>query len=150
MGFMILAIIAGMPRARFKAAVLTTTKQLSPSAVESRWALHPGRGYQQSDPSYKSKFQRYSELILTAVAEPWTQRHSSDLEYMRRRANETRARGVPGRGAGGLFARLWRSNSNCNLHGVVAIVNTKFNRRRSAGEAVPACILQPYFDCFTR
>ena len=77
---MILAIIyAGMPRARFKAAVLTTTKQLSPSAVESSWALHPGRGYQQSNPSYKSKFQRYSELILTAVAEPWTQRHSSDL-----------------------------------------------------------------------
>ena len=43
--------------------------------------LYPGRAYREDDPSYKSKFQRYSDLILTAVAEPWAQRHSSELDH---------------------------------------------------------------------
>jgi hypothetical protein len=33
--------------------------------------LYSGRAYREGDPSYESKFHRYSDLILTAVAEPW-------------------------------------------------------------------------------
>jgi len=54
------------------------------SALALLWkaaGLYPGRAYRESDPSYKSKFQRYSDLILTAVAEPWAQRHSSELDH---------------------------------------------------------------------
>jgi len=46
------------------------------SAVALLWkaaGLYPGRAYRESDTSYKSKFHRYSDLILTAVAEPWAQ-----------------------------------------------------------------------------
>ena len=43
---------------------------------------------------YKSKFHRYSDLILTAVAEPWAQRHSGDLDHMRRRTYKAWA-GMP-------------------------------------------------------
>jgi hypothetical protein len=67
------------------------------SALALLWkaaGLNPGRAYRESDPSYKSKFHRYSDLILTAVAEPWAQRHSDDLDHMRRRAREARA-GMP-------------------------------------------------------
>jgi hypothetical protein len=54
--------------------------------------LYPGRACTESDPSYKSKFHRYSDLIMTAVAEPWAQRHSGDLDHMRQRIYEARAR----------------------------------------------------------
>jgi hypothetical protein len=67
------------------------------SALTLLWQaaeLHPGRGYRHSDPSFKSEFHRYSELILTAVGEPWTQRHSGDLDHMRRRTHKARA-GMP-------------------------------------------------------
>jgi hypothetical protein len=64
------------------------------SALAPLWesaGLNPGRVYRDSDPSYKSKFHRYADFILTAVAEPWAQRHSGHLDQMRRRAYETRA-----------------------------------------------------------
>jgi hypothetical protein len=67
------------------------------SALALLWkaaGLHPGRGYRHSDPSHKSKFHHYSDLILTAVAEPWAQRHSGDLDHMRRRTYKARA-GMP-------------------------------------------------------
>src|SRR5262245_48381989 len=54
------------------------------SALALLWkaaGLSPGRAHREGDPSYKSKFHRYSELILTAVAEPWAQRHSGDLDH---------------------------------------------------------------------
>jgi hypothetical protein len=41
------------------------------SALALLWkaaGLNPGRAYRESDPSYKSKFHRYSDLILTAVS----------------------------------------------------------------------------------
>jgi hypothetical protein len=65
------------------------------SALALLWkaaGLHPGRANHPSDTSYKSKCHRYSDLILTAVGEPWAQRHSSDLDHMRQQANEARAR----------------------------------------------------------
>ena len=64
------------------------------SALALLWeaaGLHPGRANNASDTLYKSKFHRYSDLILTAVAEPWAQRHTGDLEHMQRRAYAARA-----------------------------------------------------------
>jgi hypothetical protein len=67
------------------------------SALALLWeaaGLHPGRAHHASDTLYKSKFHRYSDLILTTVAEPWAQRHTGDLEHMQRRAYAARA-GMP-------------------------------------------------------
>jgi len=67
------------------------------SALALLWqaaGLHPGRAYREGDKSYKSKFHRYSDLILTAVAEPWAQRHTGGLDHMHRRASKARA-GMP-------------------------------------------------------
>ena len=67
------------------------------SALARLWkaaGLHPGRAYRENDSSYKSKFHRYSDLILTAVAEPWAQRHSGNLDHMRQQIYKARA-GMP-------------------------------------------------------
>src|SRR4029450_10013163 len=64
------------------------------SALALLWeaaGLHPGRANNASHTLYKSKFHRYSDLILTGVAEPWAQRHTDDLDQMRRRAYEALA-----------------------------------------------------------
>ncbi len=45
--------------------------------------LNPGRGYNSLDPTYKSKFHRVADLILTALAEPWTDRHFDDIDKVR-------------------------------------------------------------------
>jgi hypothetical protein len=37
--------------------------------------LRPARARHPEDPSYKSKFHTFAELILTAVVDPWTRRH---------------------------------------------------------------------------
>ena len=58
------------------------------SALARLWkaaGLRPGRAYREGDRPYKSKFHSYSDLILTAVAEPWAQRHSGDLAHTRQR-----------------------------------------------------------------
>ena len=65
------------------------------SALVRLWeaaGLRPARAYREGDSPYKSKFHRYSDLILTAVGEPWTHRHSGDLDQMRRRSHEAWAR----------------------------------------------------------
>jgi hypothetical protein len=57
--------------------------------------LYPGRACRPDDSSYRSQFHRYSDLILTAVAEPWAERHSSNLDRMRRRIYKAWARMPP-------------------------------------------------------
>ena len=42
--------------------------------------IRPGRAMNCADPSYKSKFHRYADLLLTAVTEPWSSRHDAPLE----------------------------------------------------------------------
>ena len=67
------------------------------SALARLWeaaGLHPARAYREGDSRYKSRFHRYSDLILAAVGEPWAQRHSSDLDHMRRKSYKNRA-GMP-------------------------------------------------------
>ncbi len=57
-------------------------------AIASIWriaGLNPGRGYDSADATYKSKFHRFADLILTALAEPWTQRHAGNLDDLRER-----------------------------------------------------------------
>ena len=67
------------------------------SALARLWkaaGLYPARAYREGDWPYKSKFHRYSDLILTAVAEPWAERHSGDLDHMRQRTRKAWA-GMP-------------------------------------------------------
>jgi hypothetical protein len=67
------------------------------SALVRLWkaaGLRPARAYREGDSHYKSKFHRYSDLILTAVGEPWAQRHSGNLDHMRRRTYKAWA-GMP-------------------------------------------------------
>jgi hypothetical protein len=71
------------------------SKYVSDLALLWRTAgLYPGRACNPGDSSHKSKFHRYSDLILTAVAEPWAQRHTGDLAHIRRRTLKTWA-GMP-------------------------------------------------------
>jgi hypothetical protein len=54
--------------------------------------LHPTRARDPGDPIYKSKFHRFSDLILAALAEPWTHRHDGDLDNIRKRVYEVRSK----------------------------------------------------------
>ena len=67
------------------------------SALARLWkaaGLRPARAFREGDWSYKSRFHRYSDLILTAVGEPWAHRHSGNLDHMRRQSYKARA-GMP-------------------------------------------------------
>lgn len=58
------------------------------SETASIWrvaGLNPGRAFDPADATYKSKFHRFADLILTALAEPWTQRHAGNLDDLRER-----------------------------------------------------------------
>jgi hypothetical protein len=63
--------------------------------IASIWrcaGLHPARARDPYDPIYKSKFHRFSDLILTALAEPWTCRHDGDLDHILKSIYEIRAK----------------------------------------------------------
>jgi hypothetical protein len=63
--------------------------------VGSIWqaaGLYPTRARNYQDPTYKSRFHRFTDLILTALAEPWTHRYDANLNEIRRRAFDARAR----------------------------------------------------------
>jgi hypothetical protein len=80
------ALVAGLENESISSpdpAMLISNYVLALALLWESAGLYPGRAYREGDPSYKSKFHRYSELILTAVAEPWAQRHSGDLDHMR-------------------------------------------------------------------
>ena len=47
--------------------------------VWRRGGLQPSRASHPANPLYKSRFHRYAELILTAMAEPWAKRHNGDV-----------------------------------------------------------------------
>lgn len=52
--------------------------------------LNPSRASHPANPAYKSKFHRFSDLVLTAVVEPWSRRHDNDRDHMRHLAHRTR------------------------------------------------------------
>jgi hypothetical protein len=48
------------------------------AAVAAIWvhhAIRPGRTVNPSNPSYRGKFHRFLDLVLTAVVDPWSRRH---------------------------------------------------------------------------
>jgi hypothetical protein len=53
--------------------------------------LHPTRATHPENPEYKSRFHVFVDLILSAVAEPWTDRYTGDVEELRNKAAEVRA-----------------------------------------------------------
>jgi len=60
-------------------------------AIKSIWGtagLKLGRGYDPADASYKSKFHRFADLILTALAEPRTHRHFGDINKILQQIRE--------------------------------------------------------------
>lgn len=52
--------------------------------------LNPARARNPANPAYKSKFHRFADLVLTAVAEPWSRRHDSDRDQIQKMANRAR------------------------------------------------------------
>lgn len=62
------------------------------ASVANRWreaGIKPSRARHPEDPTYKSGFHRFVELVITAILEPWTLRHDGGLEE---RAKATRQR----------------------------------------------------------
>jgi hypothetical protein len=57
------------------------------TAVADVWrdaGLKPSRAKHPENPKYKSKFHRFADLVLTAVIEPWSNRHGGDLDAVSR------------------------------------------------------------------
>jgi hypothetical protein len=65
------------------------------AAVAAVWQEHdlrPSRATRHKDPKYTSGFHRFAELILTAVAEPGSNRHSQDRDEVARQVWANHAR----------------------------------------------------------
>jgi hypothetical protein len=53
------------------------------ASVANCWrdaGIKPTRARHPEDPTYKSRFHRFVELVITAILEPWTLRHDGGLE----------------------------------------------------------------------
>jgi hypothetical protein len=53
------------------------------ASVANCWhdaGIKPTRARHPEDPTYKSGFHRFVELVITAILEPWTLRHDGGLE----------------------------------------------------------------------
>jgi hypothetical protein len=68
------------------------------AAVAAIWrssGLKPSRAYHQLDPTYKSSFHSFADIILTAMVEPWVRRHDGNLDEVRQRTRLAHLR-LPG------------------------------------------------------
>ena len=54
--------------------------------------LKPSRAWHEYDRKYTSRFHRFVDLVLTAVTEPWTQRHLVSVDDVRQQARLAHAR----------------------------------------------------------
>jgi hypothetical protein len=54
--------------------------------------LKPSRARHDYDPNYTSRFHRFVDLVLTAVTEPWVQRHLVSVDDVRQQARVGHAR----------------------------------------------------------
>jgi hypothetical protein len=57
------------------------------AAVAEVWrraGLRPSRARHEKDPTYKSRFHRFVDLVLTEIVEPWARRHDGSLDAVRR------------------------------------------------------------------
>ena len=70
--------------------IVVITSYLEEIAVQWKKAgLKPTRAVHSDDPTYLSRFRRYSDLILTAVWEPWSKRHKDNLTEIRGKIYES-------------------------------------------------------------
>jgi hypothetical protein len=53
--------------------------------VWSDSGLRPARAAHPSDPTYKARFHRFLDLVLTAMTDPWSMRHDPELELEKTR-----------------------------------------------------------------
>jgi hypothetical protein len=54
--------------------------------------LRPSRARHPEDPTYRSKFHRFVDLVLTAMTEPWARRHIVNADDTRRQARLVHSR----------------------------------------------------------
>jgi hypothetical protein len=54
------------------------------AAIWRRAGLRPSRARHPMDPTYKSRFHRFVDLLLTEMVEPWARRHDGSLGSVRR------------------------------------------------------------------
>ena len=52
--------------------------------------LRPGRANRPGDATYRSRFHRFSDLVLTAFVEPSSLRHDGDLTEIRQKLHRSR------------------------------------------------------------
>ena len=65
------------------------------AAVADIWrraGLRPSRASDPADPTYKSRFHRFVDLVLTEMVEPWSRRHDEDLDEVRRQTRSAHER----------------------------------------------------------
>jgi hypothetical protein len=67
-------------------------------AVATLWrrkGLRPSRATHSSNPKYKSRFHRFVDLVLTAMTEPWSNRHNPSIDQIAQRIREAHAQLSP-------------------------------------------------------
>ena len=65
------------------------------ATVATLWrkvGLHPTRATRRWDPKYKSRFHRFVELVLTAMAEPSSRRHDENIDLIARQIRAAHGR----------------------------------------------------------
>jgi hypothetical protein len=82
------------------------------AAVAKIWrdvGLRPSRARHPDDPKYKSKFHSFVDLVLTALVEPQSNRHTGNLDEIGRKTREVHAE-MPKDFRGDVTPRLRRSD----------------------------------------
>jgi hypothetical protein len=86
----VFATLAGALRSKQQAKVNSQIHALIVdyvAAVANLWrhvGLRPSRARHDKDPTYKSRFHRFVDLVLTEIVEPWARRHDGNLDAVRR------------------------------------------------------------------
>lgn len=60
------------------AAGLITDYAKDVARIWQQCGLRPARATHPSDPTYRARFHRFADLVLTSVVEPWSKRHDGD------------------------------------------------------------------------
>jgi hypothetical protein len=74
---------------------LTVTYVEAVAALWRQVGLRPSRATHSSNPKYKSKFHRFVDLVLTAMTEPWSNRHNPSIDQIAQRTWEAHAQFPP-------------------------------------------------------
>jgi hypothetical protein len=74
--------ISGCPRPPRGASDIVTDYVTAVAVTWRGHDLHPGRAFKNNDVSYTSKFHRFCDLVLMALVEPDSRRHSEGLDQV--------------------------------------------------------------------